>query len=176
MLYHVTMSLDGYIAGPDDDMSWLAGHVGPNPLVDEFLPNLGALLIGAHTFGLAATAGGAPYGGVWTGPMFVLAPPPDPAPAGFQFVAGDLDAAVSTAKAAAGDKYVAILGANVAKRCLEAGLLDEILVHVAPLMLGDGTRLFEHAGGTNVALERIRDSSTPQAVNLWYRVAQRDRP
>ena len=110
--------------------------------------------------------------------MFVLAASPDPAPAGFQFVGGDLHGAVATAQAAAGDKYVAILGANAAKRCLEAGLLDEVLVlvHVAPVLLGDGTRLFEHAGGTRVALERIRDSSTPQVVNLWYRVVQRDRP
>ena len=62
-----------------------------------------------------------------------------------------------------------MLGANVAEQCLQAGLLDEILVIVAPVLLGDGTRLFQHAGGTNVALERI---GAKDASILWYRVSR----
>jgi hypothetical protein len=92
VLYHVTMSLDGFIAGPGDDMSWLRGLIGgPNPTVDAFLPQIGALLIGANTFSPATSAEGAPYGGAWTGPMFVLTHDDEPSDApGFTFLNTDL--------------------------------------------------------------------------------------
>jgi dihydrofolate reductase len=67
-------------------------------------------------------------------------------------------AAWRAAKAAAGERYVHILGASVARQCFDAGLLDEILVYVAPVLLGDGTRLFERPGGDNVKLERLRSA------------------
>ena len=72
--------------------------------------------------------------------------------------------------AAAGDKYVNVLGARTAQQCLEAGVLDEILVLIAPVMLGDGVRLFDHPGGTSVKLERISLTQAPLASNLWFRV------
>ena len=79
--------------------------------------------------------------------------------------------AVTAASAAAGDGYVAVLGATTARRCLEAGLLDEVLVHVAPVLLGDGVRLFDHPGGTRVRLEPLELSSAGPIGNCWYRVA-----
>jgi dihydrofolate reductase len=177
MLYSVTMSLDGFIAGPGGDMSWLTEHIGPNPTVDGFIPRIGALLVGNRTFGgddphRGSDREGKPFGGGWTGPQFVLthyaseAADPD-----ITFV-GDLDTAVAAAKVAAGDKYVNILGASVGRQCLEAGLLDEMLVCIAPVMLGDGVRLFEHSGGTNVKLERLSLSEAPHATNLWFRVVR----
>jgi dihydrofolate reductase len=88
---------------------------------------------------------------------------------GVTFV-GDLDTAVAAAKAGSGDKYVNILGADVARQCLEAGVLDEIFVCVAPVLLGDGVRLFDHPGGSDVKLERISLTGAPNAANLWFRV------
>lgn len=88
---------------------------------------------------------------------------------GVTFV-GDLDRGVADAKAAAGDKYVNILGANIARQCIEAGVLDEILVLIAPVLLGDGVRLLDHPGGTNVKLERLTVTHAPSATNLWFRV------
>jgi dihydrofolate reductase len=88
---------------------------------------------------------------------------------GVTFVS-DIGTAISASKAAAGEKYVNILGANVAKQCLEAGELDEILVFIAPLLLGDGVRLFDHPGGTNVGLERMSLSQTSSATAIWLRV------
>jgi dihydrofolate reductase len=176
MLYSVTMSLDGFIAGPGGDMSWLTAHLGPDPLVDELVGQVGALLVGRTTFGgddpyQGTEQEGEAFGGGWTGPQFVLTHrvPRTPVP-GVTFV-GDLDSAVAAATAAAGDKYVNILGASVARQCLEAGVLDEILVLIAPVMLGDGVRLFDHPGGTDVRLERLRVSQAPQATGLWMRVA-----
>jgi dihydrofolate reductase len=171
------MSLDGYIAGPRDDMTWLADYLGPNPTANEVLAKVGALLLGDRTYQVAKTEEGKPYGGAWTGPQFVLShhPPKDP-PAGFTFLSGDVEAAVATAKAAAGGNYVVVLGADTARSCLNAGAIDEILVHIAPLLLGDGVRLHEHPGGTNIKLERISVTEAPQVTNLWFRVVSRDMP
>ncbi|MCW2566054.1 MAG: deaminase [Mycobacterium sp.] len=175
VLYSVTMSLDGFIAGPGGDMSWLTEHLGPNPTVDELIGEIGALLVGNRTFrGDDPYRGrpeeGKPFGGGWTGPQFVLThhPPDTPVP-GVTFV-GDLDSGVAAAKAAAGDKYVNVLGAATARQCLDAGVLDEILVCIAPVLLGDGVRLFDRPGGADVKLERLSLSRAPQATNLWMRV------
>jgi dihydrofolate reductase len=177
LLYSATMSVDGFIAGAGGDMSWLIEHLGPNPTVDELIGEIGALLVGGRTFRgddpyKGTEKEGEPFGGGWSGPQFVLThnPPDTPVP-DVTFV-DDLESGVAAAKQAAGDKYVNVLGANVAKQCLEAGLLDEILVLVAPVLLGDGTRLFDHPGGTNVKLERIRLTDTAKATDLWYRVVR----
>ena len=177
VLYSATMSLDGFIAGPGGDMSWLTEHLGPNPTVDALIGQIGALLVGHRTFrgddpykGTAKE--GQPFGGGWSGPQFVLThhAPDTPVP-GVTFV-GDLASGLAAAKAAAGDKYVNVLGAEVARQCLEAGALDEIFVCIAPVLLGDGVRLFERPGGTNVKLERLSLTQAPHATNLWLRVVR----
>ena len=175
LLYSATMSLDGFIAGPGGDQSWMTQYLGPNPMVDELIGDIGALLVGARTFGgddpNRGTDKEGAFSGQWHGPQVVLTHnPPAAPPPGVSF-AGDLTNAIRTAKAAAGaKKYVNVLGASVGRQCLEAGLLDEILVLIAPVMLGDGVRLFEHPGGSTVALERISLSQVPLATNLWFRV------
>lgn len=177
LLYGAAMSVDGFIAGPGGDMSWLAAYAGtPNPLAERLVPQIGALLIGARTFhgddpNRGTDREGA-YGGAWKGPSIVLThnPPTGPVP-DTEFV-GDLDTAVAAARAAAGDRYVNILGADVARQCLAAGVLDEVLVFIVPALLGDGVRLFDHPGGKHVALERIGDSGAPDATSLWLRVVR----
>lgn len=175
LLYSATMSLDGFIAGPGGDMSWLTEHLGPNPAVDEVVGEIGALLVGNRSFRgddpyKGTSQEGEPFGGGWTGPQFVLTHhPPEAAVPGGTFV-GDLAEGVAAAKAAAGDKYVNVIGADVARQCLEAGLLDEILVCIAPVLLGDGVRLLDIPGGTNVKLERMELSEAPQATNLRLRI------
>jgi dihydrofolate reductase len=170
LLYSATMSLDGFIAGVDGDMSWLSEHVGSSDIdIDDLLAKIGALLIGKRTFSgddpNKGTDSEGAFGGRWHGPSIVLThdPPADATDPDVTFV-GDLDTAVHLAKDAAGGRYVNVLGANVAKQCLEAGVLDEILVLIAPVLLGDGVRLFEHAGGTNIRLEPIGP--------LWFRVGR----
>jgi dihydrofolate reductase len=172
------MSLDGFVAGPGGDMSWLAGHGGQNPTVDQVIDRIGAVLIGARTFrGDGANPGagareGQAYGGAWHGPQFVLThdTAQEPLP-GFTFV-HDLHGGLAAAGAAAGDRYVAILGGDTARQCLEAGVLDEILVHVAPVLLGDGVRLFARPGGAQVRLERTGLTWSPRVTNLWLRVVR----
>jgi dihydrofolate reductase len=111
------------------------------------------------------------YAGTWHGPSFVLTHHVDQPPAEDVTFVGDLDTAVTAARAAAGDGYVSILGADVARQCLEACQLDEILVMVLPVLLGDGTRLFDVTGGRNVPLEQISLTPLPTGFNVWLRVA-----
>jgi dihydrofolate reductase len=174
VLYSATMSLDGFIAGAGGDMSWLRAYLGRNETADELLGQIGALLVGNRTFrgddpNKGTDKEGA-FGGRYTGPVFVLTHHvPDAAAPDVTFV-GDLASGLDAAKAAAGDKYVNILGAEVARQCLEVGALDEILVLIAPVLLGDGVRLFEHPGGTNIKLEQISLTPAENATNLWFRV------
>jgi dihydrofolate reductase len=175
LLYSATMSLDGFITGSGGDMSWLNRYIGPNPEVDALIENIGALLVGNRTFRgddphRGGPGEGKPFGGGWSGPQFVLThhAPAEPVP-DVTFV-GDLPSAVAAAKAAAGDKYVNVLGADVARQCLEAGLLDEVFTCIAPVLLGDGTRLFDHPGGANVELERMSVTCEPLATNVWFRI------
>jgi dihydrofolate reductase len=176
VLYSVSMSLDGFIAGPGGDMSWLVPYLGPNPVVDDLVGRIGALVVGRRTFGgddpHRGTAKEGKFAGSdeWSGPQWVLThqAPATPVP-GVTFTA-DLDAAVAAAKAAAGDRYVNVLGADVARQCLAAGLVDEVFVCVVPVLLGDGVRLFHHSGGSTVRLTRIGQSEAPLATNIWYRV------
>jgi dihydrofolate reductase len=171
VVWHVTMSLDGFIAGPGDAMDWVFRYVGPNPVADEVIARTGALLIGHRTYRGAKTEAGKPYGGAWSGPMFVLTrDDPSTAAPGFTFVRGDLTSVVAAAKAAAGTKDLVIFGANTAQQCLAAGLVDEILIHLAPLMLGDGIRLFGRSGTTPIELETIDVTRAGQITNLCFRV------
>lgn len=174
VLYSATMSLDGFIAGPGGDMSWLTEHVGgTNPVADDLVGKIGALLVGARSYhgddpNRGTDKEGA-LGGAWSGPVFVLThrPPTAPVP-GVTFV-GDLDSALSAAKAAARGRHVNVIGADVAAQCLAAGLLDEILVFIAPVLLGDGVRLFYRPGGAQVRLDPISLPDTPTPT-LWLKV------
>ena len=179
LVYAVTMSLDGFIAGPGGDMSWLTPHIGPNRTVDAFIEEVGALLVGRRTYdgddphrGVEGKEGEA-FGGGWSGPQVVVTRNPPSAPVPGVTVVADLRAAAAAATAAAGDKVVNVLGAQTARGCLDAGALDEVFVCIAPVLLGDGVRLFERPGGTNVALERLDVSQAPGATMLRLRVAGR---
>jgi dihydrofolate reductase len=173
VLYSAAMSLDGFIAGVDGDMSWMSAFTGDpdDPSSAELAQEVGSLLVGRRTHDgddpNKDTESAGAYGGAWHGPVFVLThrPPADPEP-DTTFVT-DLPAAVAAAKEAAGDKYVSILGADVGRQCLEAGLVDEVLVYVVPVLLGDGVPLFRHPGGTDIRLE-----PTGRTAH-WYRVVSR---
>jgi dihydrofolate reductase len=175
MLYSATMSLDGFIDGPGGYMQWMTPYLGPNPTVTELIGNIGALLIGRRTFGgddphKGDEGEGKAFGGGWEGPQFVLTHrPPDEPVDGITFVT-DLETAVTESRAAAGDGYVNVIGADVARQLIAVGELDEVLAIVAPVLLGDGTRLFDWPGGHDVRLERIHLSDVPHATNLWFRV------
>src|SRR5450755_2164313 len=133
---HTMMSLDGFIAGPNDDMSWVFRHAGdmPGAVVDEVIARTGAVLAGRRVYEVGRRvqrpdARGL-FDGRWRGPHFILthAPPTDETDPSYSFLSGDVRDAVATALTAAGGRDVLVLGANVVNQCLGVGLVDEILI------------------------------------------------
>jgi dihydrofolate reductase len=179
---YMSMSLDGFIAGPNESLDnglgdggerlheWVfpgaeedgdhaaavARVTGVNRQVtDEFMAT-GAVVAGRGTFEPAGGWGGDHHDGV---PIYILsrhqAPPWAAAWPNVHYV-DDLAAAVADAKAAAGTRDVLVHGAGIAQRALAAGLLDELEIHLVPVLLGTGRRLFDHLGTDQRELERTR--------------------
>jgi dihydrofolate reductase len=175
VLWHTMMSLDGFVAGPNDDMEWMSGiDGGEGRTIDEVLGSTGALLVGRRTQDVEDRDQPGFYGGAFSGPFFVLRhdPPADPPVVKGvegEFLNVDIDEAVRVAKDAAAGADVVVLGANIARQCLEGGLLDEIIGHVAPVLVGGGVRLFERDGSDAVRLRFV--SSTQDGGTLVLRYA-----
>lgn len=209
----ISVSLDGFIAGPNRTLdqplgeggdrlhqwavalrSWRESHGksggevnADSDVVDEALRETGATVMGRRMF-----SGGQgpweddPNADAWWGddppfhhPVFVLTHHPretvtKQGGTTFTFVTDGIEAALEDARAAAGDKNVAVAGgADVVQQYLRAGLLDELQLHVVPLLLGDGVRLFEdHLGSEQVELERTRVIESPAVTHLRYRVVR----
>jgi dihydrofolate reductase len=171
------MSLDGFIAGPGHSMDWgggraLADFVAPEDFA-AIAAATGAMLVGRRTWDVGDRMKEEDPGSVdypFSGPMFLLTHRPveslDP---GVTIVSGDIGDAVATALAAAGDRNLEILGADVAGQCLQRGLVDEILVYVLPLLLGDGIH-FSAPGVGRTDLEPISSARSGDATILRYRV------
>ena len=171
------MSLDGFIAGPGDSMDWgdgraLADFVAPDDLA-EVAAATGAMLVGRRTWEVgdrmeAEEPGSNDY--PFSGPMFLLShrplDPPDPE---VTILSGDIGEAVATALGAAGGKDLEVLGADVATQCLQRGLVDEVLVYVLPVLLGDGVR-FSTSGLGRIDLEPFSNEQSGAVTMLRFRV------
>jgi dihydrofolate reductase len=154
VLWHFTMSLDGFVAGPNHDMGWMAG-IGFRPgLVEEYVSSTGAVLGGRDGWD-AAIDGARPYGGAWQGPIFVLTHHPDDArPAeGVTFLSCSPAEAVRIGLEAAGGKNLEVFSPSIGRQLLALGLIDEIDLHIAPVLLGDGIRLYDAPGGAPIRLQ-----------------------
>jgi len=173
-----SMSLDGFIAGPGHAMDWggggrpLADFVAPGDLA-KIAAATGSMLIGRRTWEVGDEMQAEDSGSVdypFAGPLFLLTHRPlDPPNPDVTILSGDIGDAVATALAAAGDKNLEILGADVAAQCLGRGLVDEILVYVLPVLLGDGIR-FSAPGLARVDLEPISSRRSGDATILRFRV------
>jgi len=209
--FNITMSLDGYIAGPNQSPEnglgeggeqlhdWVinlksfremhgdaGGETGTNDeVLREMFANVGATIMGRNMFG----GGPGPWGrGSWKGwwgdnppyhhPVFVLTHHPRVAlvmqgGTTFFFITDGIESALRQAKEAAADKDILLGGgANIAQQYLAAGLLDEMDLHVVPLILGGGERLLDNLGGSGVTIQPIRTLEGPGVVHLKYRVVK----
>jgi dihydrofolate reductase len=175
IVWHTTMSLDGFVAGPNDGMDWAFGAgLGPSRAGSEIIGSTGAILAGRRWYDLSLTRENwAPYGGAWRGTVLVLthrpaAQPPDGRVV--TFLSGDIRDAVETARGAADGKDVVVFGPTVAAACLGAGVLDEILVHVVPVLLGDGVRFFDRPGASGIPLRRTELAESGQLTDIRFAV------
>jgi dihydrofolate reductase len=166
------MSLDGFIAGPGDDMGWIL-DLAPHDDVANVAAATGAMLVGRRTWDVgdrmkADEPGSRDY--PFTGPMFLLTHRPLDRPApGVTILRGDIGKAVATALDAAGGKNLEILGAAVASQALRQGLVDEILVYLLPVVLGSGVP-FSPAGSVRVDLDPIDSRRSGAATILRFGV------
>ena len=197
----ITTSVDGFVAGPDDGPELPLGREGErlhegvvrlaawrephgleggetnssSEVVEEGLQASGAVVLGKRMFDNAHGWGDEPP---FHKPVFVVThderePLAKEGGTTFTFVTDGVESAVEQARAAAGGKDVSVAGgASVAQQCLRAGLLDEIQIHVAPLLLGGGVRLFEDTGGGQIELEPTRVIESPGVTHLRYRVVK----
>jgi dihydrofolate reductase len=162
------MSLDGFIAGPDNDMDWIMEY-RTETAFPEVMQATGAMLVGRGTHEVAKRMSppeDIDYDG---GPVFVMTHRPPDEPEGVTFLTCDLAEAVATARAAAGGKNLEILGADMASQCLQRGLVDEVLVYVLPVLLGDGVR-FSTSGLGRIDLEPFSNTQTGPVTMLRFRV------
>jgi dihydrofolate reductase len=211
LTFEISMSLDGYVAGPDastehplgiggEDLhewvvglkSWRESHGKEggeenrdSELLNESVARSGATIMGRRMF----SGGEGPWeddsnrDGWWGDeppfrqPVFVLThherdSQPMEGGTTFHFVTEGIESALEQARDAAGDKDVAVAGgAEAAQQYLKAGLIDEMLIHVAPVLLGDGVRLFDgDLGGTELEITRVIES--PNVTHIGYRVVK----
>ena len=180
---YMSMSLDGFIAGPDDRLgqglgreggrlfNWLDDRHGPgiNGQVYAEAMATGALISGRRTYELAGGWNGDHHDGV---PIHVLTRRGDDldTPAAGTTFYSDVDACAADARAAAGDRAVMVHGASAAQALLRAGALDELEIHLVPVLLGAGRRLFEDIG--RIELERVRCLEGRDATHLRFRVVR----
>jgi len=200
VVFNMTISLDGFVAGPNDNpenglgdggeplFNWYFSGDTEVPISDgnmvlkvsaqsaellkQSFETYGAGVWGRKTFDIAHAWGGHPPGS----PAFIVThhPPQEWVKEGspFTFVTDGVESAVRQAKKAAGEKDVVICTASILQQCLNAGLMDEIHVDVAPFLLGNGVRLFDHLNIKPTELERIRAILAPGVTHLGFRVVK----
>jgi len=199
VLVFKSMSLDGFISGPNDEIgplhdwmfstrpagkgSWeeaegkterfFAPEGVNRDILMEAMAVEGATVVGRRTYDVAGGWGGKPPG---HGPYFVMThepPPADKVSSAFTFVTDGIESAVAQAVAASKSGHVDLMGANVIQQGLRAGLVDEIIVQVIPVLLGQGIRLFGQLGSAPIRLERTRVEAGPSGVtHLFYDVVR----
>ena len=201
VVFNITVSLDGFVAGPNDSpenglgdggdalFNWyFSGDVEVKisegtpllkvsaqsaKLMKESLETYGAGVWGRRTFDIAHAWGGSPPGS----PAFIVTHhvPQEWVYEGspFTFVTDGVESAIRQAKQVAGDKNVVVCTASILQQCLNAGLLDEIHLDVAPLLLGQGVRLFDHLDIEPLDLERIHAIAAPGVTHLAFRVVKK---
>jgi dihydrofolate reductase len=205
--FQISMSLDGFIAGPNQSEEHPLGEGGEqlhewalalaawrvphgleggevnasSAVLEESLENIGANVMGRNMFGGAGAWEDNPWDGWWGDdppfhtPVFVVThharePLAKDGGTTFHFVTDGIESALGRARDAAGGKDVALGGgAKVAQQYLKAGLVDELTIHLVPVLLGGGARLFDDLGTTDLGLQCVRAVLAPGVTHLTYR-------
>ncbi len=192
-----SMSLDGFITGrnpgPDQPLgeggdrifAWMMAD-RPERLSTEYTETLGdaltatgAVIMGKRSFEIIDSPEGwvAPNGTPFPWPVFVLTheerEPVTKGKTAFTFVNDGIESALARAKAIAGEKHIGLMGGNVAQQFIKAGLVDEITIHLVPVFVGGGIRLFDHLGVAPIELECTSVEAAPGVTHLRFRVVNK---
>lgn len=187
-----TISLDGFVAGPNDDISHIFGWYtsGDTDLSIEGAPpfkvsrasaeflqenwsQAGAIVTGRRDFDVSNAWGGKAILGL---PMFIVTHSAPEAWIGptspYTFVTDGVASAIKQSQTAAGDKTVGVGGTQIVQQCFQANLIDEIILHQVPVLLGAGIRLFDKLGPEPIKLEKLQVIDTPDVTHLRFRVVK----
>lgn len=170
VLWHFTMSLDGFVAGPGHSMDWTAGTTSRPGLADEYAATTGAVLGGRDGWDAYPDPSGI-YGGAWQGPLFVLTHHPEDATPteGVTFLNCGPAEAVRIGLEAAGGKNLEVFSPDIGRQLLGLGLIDEIDLHIAPVLLGDGIRLYDNPGGKPIRLHGLGKADPFAEVDVRFK-------
>jgi dihydrofolate reductase len=190
VIFDISMSLDGFITAtnrtPEEPLgdggeqlhAWAFGEDAINrEYMDSALASLGAIITGRVNYDDSMPFWGSdgPTGPARR-PVFVVThkvPQTSPEDGVYTFVTGGIAAALDQAKTVAGKRDVTVMGgANIGQQYLAAGLVDEISLHLVPVLFGAGTRMFDHLGEQHIKLEPISVLSTPTAIHARYRIVK----
>ena len=175
-----TCSIDGFIAGPGHDMSWLsASEPNAEGATEDMASKVAVIISGRRGYDAAKAQAderdeltSEAYGGAWSGTEIILTHRPEELAEDASVTAMNctITEAVERAQAIAGDRDIQIISADIARQALEVDLIDELQVYVAPVFLGDGTRIFDVPGGRRVdwVLETI-DTANARSFGRTYR-------
>ena len=191
VIFDISMSLDGYITAADrtpeepmgrDGLRLVDWAIGDDErgrkLLDDAVGQLGATIAGRTTYDTSLPWWGAdgPSGSARR-PVFVVThQPPDESPADgvYEFATDGIEAALEQARAAAGEGAVVVMGgADLGRQYIAAGLVDEIQIHLVPVLFGGGTRMFDDSLDDHIELEPVEVIETPAAIHQRFRVVGR---
>lgn len=191
LIIAMSMSLDGFVTAANPRMEeptgdggqvltdWAMGdeHDLNRTFLAESIGKLGAVICGRTTYDTSVPWWGADGpSGAARRPVFVVthhAPRESPDGGVYTFVTEGIESALKKAKAAAGDKDVTVMGgANLAQQYLKAGLIDDIQIHLVPVLFGAGTRLFDNLGSEHIRFEPIHVLDAPGVTHLRFRLAK----
>jgi len=188
LVFDISMSLDGFVAGANvrleaglgDDgerlHNWAFNSADPRNLeLIKDWTNTGAVIVGRTTYDLSIPYWGAdgPLGAARVPTVVLSHSVPDDVPQGSVYIFADsVEDAYEKANHAAGDRVIGVQGPNTAQQFIQRGLIDEIFIHLVPVLFGSGVRMFEQSDGEHVPLEPIEVIETAEAIHLHFRVVK----
>ena len=176
VVWGMIMSVDGFINDRHGKLDKLYASFEPNEEINAAMANTGAVVMGRNSFDMAEDTDAYADNYEFQVPLYILTHhPPARHPKENDkltviFVTEGVESAVQQAKAAAGDKDVVVLGARTGQQALRAGMVDELQIGIAPILLGKGLRFFEHLEDFEIGLEKLRTIETGKQVEVWYKV------
>jgi dihydrofolate reductase len=174
----MTLSLDGFVNDADGDVSRLYPNLADlryTEALQEEILTTGAVVMGRKSYDMAEPDTFA-ENYEFQVPIFVIThhvpekKPRETKKLTVTFVTDGVESAIAKARAAAGDKNIALIGASTTQQCLNLGLCDELHIGIMPILLGEGLRLFEHIDVTQFSLEKIKIFEAGERIDIWFRV------